>query len=118
MVTARDRWRLHFANNTEWRIAQGIVNGFTARGCAPPPERVRRLYDDIKGVFGASPERQPDGQLARPRGVSISNDCKLFRATVIRVEDMSHPLPALEPPGAPWDKRAGPLKSDPVPQVR
>ena len=29
--------------NNEWRVAHSIVNGYAARGCAPPPEAVRRL---------------------------------------------------------------------------
>lgn len=89
-----------FVNNTEWRIASSIVNGYTAHGCAPPPEAVRRLDSEIKGTCGAPPERQPDGRLSHPRGVWISNDCALFRAAVIRVEDM-------EASPAAHDRRAG-----------
>lgn len=89
-----------FVNNTEWRIASSIVNGYTAHGCAPPPEAVRRLDSEIKGTCGAPPERQPDGRLSHPRGVRISNDCALFRAAVIRVEDM-------EASPAAHDRRAG-----------
>ena len=77
-----------FVNNTEWRIASSIVNGYTAHGCAPPPEAVRRLDESIRGTCGVPPERRLDGQVVYPRGVQISNDCTLFRAAVIRVEDM------------------------------
>jgi hypothetical protein len=105
-----------FVTNTEWRIASSIANGYTAHGCALPPEAVRRLDPGIKGACGVPPERLPDGRLVRPAGVDVSSDCNLFRAAVIRVEDMPQPLPALEPPVAPWDKSAGPPKSEPAPQ--
>ena len=51
-----------------------------------------------------------------PPSFWIGGDCNLFRADVIRVEDMPQPLPALERSVALPDTGAGPLKSDPVPQ--
>jgi hypothetical protein len=83
-----DTWT-DFVINTEWRIASSIANGYTVHGCAPPPEAVRRLDAGIKGTCGGvRPERQPDGGLVYARGVEITNDCDLFRAAVIRIEDI------------------------------
>lgn len=107
-----------FVNNTEWRIASSIVNGYTARGCAPPPEAVRRLDPGIKGVCGVPLERLPDGRIVGPVGVDVSNDCTLFRAAVIRVEDTPQPLPALERPAVPREGWPGPAGTEPAPQRR
>ena len=104
--------------NTEWRIAQGIVNGYTAHGCAPPPEAVRRLDPGIKGVCGVPLERRPDGRIVGPVGVDVSDDCDLFRAAVIRVEDMPQPLPALERPVVLRERWPGPAWTEPAPQRR
>ncbi|GAA0566617.1 hypothetical protein GCM10009416_00730 [Craurococcus roseus] len=107
-----------FVNNTEWRIASSIVNGYTAHGCAPPPEAVRRLDEGIKGTCGVPRERLPDGRIVGPVGVDVSNDCTLFRAAVIRVEDMPRPLPALERPAVPREGWPGPAWTEPAPQRR
>ncbi len=108
--------RSDFVNNTEWRIASSIVNGYTVRGCAPPPKAVRRLDDGIKDICGVPPERWPDGEVVYPRGVRTSNDCALFRAAVIRVEDMPQPLPALERPVVLRERWPGPVWTTPAPQ--
>ena len=62
------------------------------------------------------PERLPGGRVMYPPSFWIPGDCNLFRAAIIRIENMPQPLPALERSATLWDKRAGPLKSDPVPQ--
>lgn len=105
-----------FIINNEWRIAYSIVNGYTADGCAPPPEAVRRLYGDIKGTCGVPPERLPEGRVVYPPSFWIRGDCNLLRAAVIRIEDMPWPLPVLEGPSAFWDKKAGPPETGPAPQ--
>lgn len=103
-----------FTLNNEWRVAYSIVNGWTAHGCAPPPEAVRRLYGDIPGTCGRPVERSADGRTVPPPSFWIRDDCNLLRAAVIRVEDMPRPLAPLESPVVFRDSRLGPAETDPA----
>lgn len=103
-----------FTLNTEWRIARSIVNGYTAHGCAPPPEAVRRLYGSIEQSCGWPVERTPDGRRIPPPEFWLVDDCALFRAAVIRVEAMPQPL--FTPKGASQGEPAAPPRPGPEPQ--
>lgn len=105
-----------FTLNMEWRVAYSIVNGYAADGCARPPEAVRRLYGDVKGSCGWPVERTPDGRRIPPPTFWIRDDCNLFRAAVIRIEDMPQPLPALERSATLRGVRAGPPEAGSAPQ--
>lgn len=112
MFDGTGRWGwTDFVTNNEWRIASSIVNGYTALGCAPPPEGVRRLYGDVRATCGVPRERRSDGSGVYLDAFSIRNDCNLFRAAVIRTEDMPEPLPALERPVSLRDTRPAPPAS-------
>jgi hypothetical protein len=102
-----------FVANAEWRIAHSIANGYTAHGCARPPEALRRLIGEYKPTCGVPPERLPGGRVVYPGGVAVAHDCALFRAAVIRIEDMPQPLPELEHAAIPSGIIGGPPKHDP-----
>ena len=119
----RWHWTFFLANsewsslvaNTEWRIAHSIANGHAADGCAPPREALRRLIGDYKPICGVPPEHLPGGRAVYPGEVSITHDCALFRAAVIRIEDMPEPLPPVEPPYR-SSPPGGPPKRSPDPR--
>lgn len=113
-----ERWDWNdFTLNMEWRVAYSIANGYTADGCAPTLEAVRRLFGNIEGSCGRPVERTPDGRRISPPTFWIEDDCNLFRAAVVRVEDMPQPLPVLERFSALRDKRTGPPQNAPAPQA-
>jgi hypothetical protein len=97
-----------FTLNMEWRVEYSIVNGYTAHGCSPPPEAVRRLHGRIEQNCEWPIERTQDGRSIPPPTFWISDDCALFRAAVIRIEDMVQPLPVLEGFSSHRDQRMGP----------
>jgi hypothetical protein len=78
---------------------------------------MRRLYGDIKGTCGLARERRTDGRVAPAPTFWIHGDCNLFRAAVIRIEDMPQPLLELEHAVIPPALIGGPPKRDLAPSV-
>lgn len=110
-------WR-EFVVNFEWKLASSVADGVTIEGrFFPPPTPLVQLLE----AGDATPEpfpRRRNGRASYGPDPRFKDDCDLFRAAVIRVEDLPQPLPALERSAIPRDWMAGPPEGDPAHQAR
>jgi hypothetical protein len=87
---------IDFQLNFPWKIASNIGEGVTILGRRyPPPEPVLRTLRETEGPYGPYPRTRGSGSVQIGAKERYHEDCNLFRAAVLRVEDMPGPLPDL-----------------------
>ena len=87
---------IDFQHNFPWKIASNIGEGVTILGRRyPPPEPVLRTLRETEGPYGPYPRTKEGGSVQIGAKERYREDCNLFRAAVLKVEDMPGPLPDL-----------------------
>lgn len=86
-----------FQLNAPRQIASGITKGVRIQGRDyPPPAPLQPMLQEIRLRYGPFPRPGPDGLRIFGPEWYMGEDCNLFRAAVLRVEEMRQPLPDLE----------------------
>lgn len=80
-------WR-EFVVNFEWKLASSVADGVAVGDrFYPPPEPLIRMLEASEAAHGSFPTRRGGRALHGP-DPRFKHDCALFRAAVIKVEDM------------------------------
>jgi hypothetical protein len=88
-------WR-EFVVNFEWKLASSVADGVKVEDrFFPPPEPLLRLLEVSEAADGDFPRRR-NGRVLYGPDPRFKDDCNLFRAAVIRIEDMETDLRARE----------------------
>jgi hypothetical protein len=86
-----------FQINGPWKMAASLAGGMRIHDHDyPTPAPVLALLQEIEAQDETFRWRLPDGHVNLYAHVRFSEDCNLFRAVVLRVEEMRQPLPDLQ----------------------